>query len=52
MSLADPQGGALMRQLLWKEWRERRCWLLGWGASIIALTAWGAYPFFFGEWDS
>ena len=31
--LADAQGGALMRQLLWKEWRERRLWLLGWGAS-------------------
>ncbi len=41
-----------MRQLLWKEWRERRCWLLGWGASIIVLTAWGAFPLFLGEWES
>ncbi len=50
--LADARGGALMRQLLWKEWRERRLWLLGWGASIIVFTAWGACSCFVGGVNS
>ncbi len=40
-----------MRQLLWKEWRERRVRLLCWGAIIVGFTACCAGPYFLGNND-
>jgi len=41
-----------MRQLLWKEWRERRIWLLCWGALISGIIACGAGSYFLGSPNS